>query len=299
MGLRKKKNIHQEGSPVLHELNKGIETFIREAIKKPFYSVRWDCHHGRLDPVACWKIKGCSKKSCSAYQKPDMRCWLKAGTFSQVRSKCTFVKQVSTCHECDVFSSLPGGQIRRRHENIDILIFLLRDEAQKLRRLAIRDSLTRLYNRNYFNQVIEREAARSERNREPLSFIMIDMDHFKQINDKLGHLGGDGVLKQVALMIRSTVRKSDLVFRLGGDEFLILMLNADCKKSTRMTERLVAATDQWNLRNSRRYGCRMSFSMGCATYNAGHDVNAALRRADEQMYRNKKAGKKRTDCVSS
>ncbi len=290
--MRKKENCPRDLSPLLGRVNDGIERFIREAVETSFDKAQWGALAELFEPVCCWKIKGCKKRNCPSYKNAEKRCWLTVGTFCHGKVQGDFARKYKTCYECEVFNDMSGGPVRRLYENINTLISFLKDEARKLRLLAIRDPLTQLYNRHFFNEVIEREAARSERNKEPMSFIMIDLDNFKRVNDTLGHLSGDGVLVQVAGVLQRAVRKADLVFRFGGDEFLVLMTNADCHKAARMAERLSAAAERWNRENAVTFGCRISFSIGCATRTMGVDVYSALGEADTRMYRHKKTKKR-------
>jgi GGDEF domain-containing protein len=89
--------------------------------------------------------------------------------------------------------------------------------------LATHDPLTGVYNRHYFNETIETEIARSSRYKHPIGFLMVDVDRFKEINDRLGHQTGDRVLRKVAEFLRKQLRTVDLVIRYGGDEFLIVL----------------------------------------------------------------------------
>jgi diguanylate cyclase (GGDEF)-like protein/PAS domain S-box-containing protein len=93
----------------------------------------------------------------------------------------------------------------------------------KLREQAMRDPLTGIYNRRYFNQVVEQEINRSKRYKHPIAFLMIDINRFKEINDRFGHQMGDSILQQVASLLMQEVREADIVVRYGGDEFLIVL----------------------------------------------------------------------------
>ena len=289
--MRKNKGSPDDPLPLLSRLNDDIEFFMQEAVETSFDSSQWGSISELFEPIRCWEIKNCKKRKCPSYRKVQNRCWLTVGTFCGGKVQGEFAQKYKTCCECNVFTGMAGGPGRRLYENINTLISFIRDESRKLRQLAVRDPLTRLYNRHFFNEVIEREALRSERNREPLSLIMMDLDHFKKINDTLGHLSGDELLKDFAALIQGTIRRSDLAFRFGGDEFLVLMLNADCNQSNRMAKRLLAATEQWNRDNEAAHSCTISFSMGCVTRKKGDNIHTVLRKADSLMYLNKKARK--------
>jgi diguanylate cyclase (GGDEF)-like protein len=94
---------------------------------------------------------------------------------------------------------------------------------KKLKHLAITDSLTHLYNRRYLDQVIRREAQRRNRYKDPLSFIILDIDNFKDFNEKFGHDGGDQALKTVGLVLNNCARNTDIVGRYGGEEFVVIL----------------------------------------------------------------------------
>jgi len=278
---------------LLNQLNHDIEGFIRGSIESSSFNIeKWSPISNGFETIRCWEIKGCRKEKCPAYGDKDYRCWLKVGTLCGGKVQGEFAKKYKTCFECEVFKIISEEPLRLLYENINTLIFHVKDKGIKLQELAIKDQLTGLYNRHFFNEVIEREAARSNRTAEPLSFIMIDLDYFKQINDTLGHLTGDKILIEAALLIKKTLRKADLLFRFGGDEFLVILPNTDCAKSNYMVERLLTAVIDWNKDNETTYGCKLSFSIGCSTCEKGCDFLKALKEADDKMYQDKT--KKRT-----
>jgi diguanylate cyclase (GGDEF)-like protein len=114
------------------------------------------------------------------------------------------------------------AKIRWHLKNRERIQGLCRSQSQ-LARMALCDGLTGVYNRAYFDATIEKEAARSRRSKKPLSLLLIDLDHFKKINDSLGHLAGDRVLAKVAAVLREQSRISDTVCRYGGEEFAIIL----------------------------------------------------------------------------
>jgi diguanylate cyclase (GGDEF)-like protein len=292
-----KKAEQAEALQFIRHLNRDIKRFIADSIETPEEAGRaWSTLGAAFRTPRCWKIKGCAETSCPAHEDGDYRCWLQSGTACDGSVQGHFTQKYRKCFACEVFRSLADEPLRELYENIDILIFHLQERARRFEDLAIRDALTGLYNRHFFNEVIERELAAAERRQEPLSFIMIDMDDFKEINDRLGHPVGDELLVEAAWLIRRMVRKSDLVFRYGGDELLVLMTNADAGQREAMTGRISAAVDAWNLQSAENVGCRMSFSIGSAGCTGAADLQNALQEADRMMYENKKlksAAKKR------
>jgi diguanylate cyclase (GGDEF)-like protein len=272
----------------IRRVNLDIESFVKNSISASTDIKKWRGLYSEFKPVRCWKLKKCGKSDCPAFKNEDYHCWLRAGTLCGGELQGEFAKKYKSCSECDVFKSAYKEPLRALYENINVLIFHLQDKVTKFKDIAIRDYLTGLYNRHFFNEVIEREIASVERRDEPLSFIMIDMDNFKKINDTQGHLTGDRLLIEAARLIKNTVRKADLVFRYGGDEFLVLLMKADCEKTGFMIERLSKAVGKWNNEKAEKFGCTMSFSIGCSTFEKGSDMNSALMKADERMYQEKK-----------
>ena len=160
---------------------------------------------------------------------------------------------------------------------------------QQLISQALHDPLTGIYNRNYFNRFIQLEEHRARKLDSSLSFIMVDVDNFKSINDRFGHQTGDRVLTEVARVLESALRKTDTVLRYGGDEFLIILtrMNGDYTH-------IVEARIETSLKKAavpEEFGKkRISVSMGHAFWNPdGEDtIDAALKAADMAMLRNKK-----------
>jgi diguanylate cyclase (GGDEF)-like protein len=241
--------------------------------------------------LRCSEIKGCRKETCPAYNDNDFRCWLMVGTLSGGKVQGEYAKQYETCFECEVFKVISEEPVRLLYEILNTLIFHTKGKGIKLDEIAIKDQLTWLYNRTYLDEIIEREAARSDRYGEQMSFMAIGVDYSKQINDIPGHLTGDKILIEAAKLIKKTMRRSDLLLRFGGDEFFVLLLNTNCEKSIHMVQRLLTVIDRWNKENAEAYGCRLSFNIGCSTYEKGCDILETLKEADANMYRNK-MGKK-------
>ncbi|TAN41467.1 MAG: GGDEF domain-containing protein [Nitrospirae bacterium] len=275
----------------LYRMNRDLKDFIKHSLEISSEVKQWSSLHTELNTVRCFEIKKCSKKDCPVYHSSDYRCWLQAGTMCRGEVQGEFAKKYTSCSECEVFTIYHKEPTTELFKNIDILIYHLQDRAVKLRELAMRDQLTNLYNRHFFNEIIEREIARAERKEDSLSFIVIDLDNMKKINDTLGHFVGDQYIIATATLIKNTVRKADIVFRLGGDEFLVI-LNAGKDKTLKMTGRLLKAADRWNREDSKNAGYTLSFSIGHATCDKGSDYHAVMKEADKKMYADKKAKKK-------
>lgn len=156
---------------------------------------------------------------------------------------------------------------------------------------ALRDPLTETGNRVAMDQVLAREVDDSRRYRQPLSLLMLDIDHFKQINDAHGHLNGDQVLKSVAHTLKQQVRNVDRVFRYGGEEFVIILSNTDRDAAAMIGERLRQTVEA--LQFVALDNLRPSISLGCATLLPAESVDSLLRRADSALYAAKREGRNR------
>jgi diguanylate cyclase (GGDEF)-like protein len=157
----------------------------------------------------------------------------------------------------------------------------------KLREQTIRDYLTGLFNRRYLDETIEREIARAKRDRSQLSVVMIDIDHFKSINDTYGHEAGDTVLIELGTLLMKNSRSSDIACRHGGDEFVIVMPNAS-------PEDALKRADEWRqiferkrfTSNERRFATTLS--MGIASYPLhASSPKGLFQAADQALYQSK------------
>lgn len=157
---------------------------------------------------------------------------------------------------------------------------------------ALRDPLTDTGNRIAMDQVLQREVDLARRNLQPLSLLMLDIDHFKQINDSHGHALGDKVLKTVAHTLKHQLRNIDMVFRYGGEEFLVLLSNTCREAAARVGERLRYAVMELQCLAGER-PIEVSISLGCASLLPGESSESLLRRADSALYIAKREGRNR------
>jgi diguanylate cyclase (GGDEF)-like protein len=165
---------------------------------------------------------------------------------------------------------------------------------EKLFERATRDNLTGLYNRHYMREWFEQELLRAGRHRRSIGMIMVDVDHFKRVNDTFGHDAGDLLLCELAAVIRRIARSSDVACRHGGEEFLLLMPDATLAGTRYKAEKLRRAVAEMAVEYG-EHPLRVTVSAGVAVYpDHGADVNALLRAADEALYAAKGAGR---DCV--
>ena len=163
---------------------------------------------------------------------------------------------------------------------------------EALRREASRDALTGLWNRKAIMDILQRELLRSERDRQPVGLIMIDVDHFKNINDSRGHVAGDAVLRIIASGIAAMVRPYDAVGRYGGEEFLIVAPNCNLSEAWELAERVRVHVAGCSIIVGGS-NVQVSLSLGVATGDAAAHLERVLHAADAALYEAKNAGRNR------
>jgi diguanylate cyclase (GGDEF)-like protein len=163
---------------------------------------------------------------------------------------------------------------------------------EELKHLTVTDELTSLYNRRYFENQLRIEIERAERYSHKLTLLLIDLNNFKYFNDTYGHGQGDSILKNVANIFQSSVRKPDFVARYGGDEFVIVMPETDKENAQKLVERLHEEITSYRFEHSNGAQEKVSVSIGSATFpNDSNEVSALIDKADQRLYRNKADGK--------
>ncbi|MFN3395361.1 MAG: GGDEF domain-containing protein [Thermodesulfovibrionales bacterium] len=237
--------------------------------------------------VKCWERKNCSREDCPAFNNITVRCWLIAGTMCGGKPQGEFAIKYKNCTQCDVYqAAVFRDPVTEIYEHIITLVHSLKNTQDKLKTMAIRDPLTGVYNRNFFNEIIANEIERSRRYGDRFSIIMIDIDNFKQINDHHGHLIGDWILREFALLLNRAIRSSDLLVRFGGDEFLVVTHDTDFKECDALILRINGFVSDWNERHH-DFEYKLSTSIGCSVYEKGRDLIEILKEADSRMYQNK------------
>jgi diguanylate cyclase (GGDEF)-like protein len=160
---------------------------------------------------------------------------------------------------------------------------------REARQLADLDALTGLHNRRFFHDTLAREVARAHRYERRLALIIFDLDDFKAINDRIGHLAGDAVLAEAADVIRSVVRSADIACRVGGDEFAVILPESGMPEAEQLYARLQAALHQKPIGDAGR----VRLSAGVAELTKDDDSRAFFERADDALYGAKETGKGR------
>lgn len=161
----------------------------------------------------------------------------------------------------------------------------------RIREQSIRDPLTNLYNRRFLNEFMERELALARRNQKPLAVVMLDLDHFKQLNDQFGHQTGDKVIEMVAKHLLRQSRRTDILFRYGGEEFLVILPNTNATQARHLAENWRVHVEQAQV-FAKHQAVNITLSAGVACYpEQGTTAFNLIQAADEALYQAKAAGR--------
>lgn len=177
------------------------------------------------------------------------------------------------------------------------LIFPLRNAVwyQRALQAAKIDTLTGAHNRAAMNEMLEREVDLAHRHQSALSMVIFDLDHFKQINDNYGHTTGDDVLRECVECSNQALRSTDMLFRFGGEEFVVLLPGVNAEGAALAAERLRKVIEK-HVFNSRQGVVPVTVSIGTASLTLQDNVKTILERADKALYSAKKAGRNRVVC---
>lgn len=167
----------------------------------------------------------------------------------------------------------------------------IKHREEELVRLSIIDELTGIYNKSKINDILRREIETSKRYDSELSIIMVDIDHFKTVNDNFGHDVGDVVLKEVASVLKNNIRERDFIGRWGGEEFIIICSTTSLEEATKLANKIKEKVEEY------RYSLtsNQTASLGVATLISGEDSKSLFIRADKALYNAKKLGRNRVE----
>lgn len=197
-----------------------------------------------------------------------------------------------------VFKSIQSDQTK-----LEITTNKLKRANKKLENVSYTDSLTNLHNRRYFNMVYDKELKRAQRSNNYITFMMLDIDYFKQYNDTYGHIEGDIALKVVADTLKSTLKRpSDYVFRLGGEEFGVLLTNTDESNSAKLARDICDAIREKKIEHKNSLAheyLTISIGVVCCIADDALNENILLSRADEMLYKAKEGGRDRYIITSN
>jgi len=171
-----------------------------------------------------------------------------------------------------------------------IIIKIIKESNEKLEHLAKYDTLTNIPNRRTFRDTLLKYIALAKRNNEPLSLLFLDLDNFKSVNDSFGHKVGDEVLKEVAYILKTNTRDSDICARWGGEEFVLAFMNTNIEKSFEVAEKIRTILEH-SIKLKNLTGKSVTISAGVTLYEKNESIDNFVSRADSAMYEAKNAGK--------
>ena len=177
---------------------------------------------------------------------------------------------------------------------IGILAYILFRDMERFKHLAETDRLTGLFNKGKFNEVLKKEIERAKRYKRPLSLIIFDIDRFKRINDTYGHKVGDEVLRELAKVIKSIIRKTDFLVRWGGEEFVILAPETDLDGALKLAEKLRQTVEKHQFPTVKN----VTISLGVAQYIDEETPEEFIIRADTALYKAKENGRNRVEVAN-
>lgn len=179
-----------------------------------------------------------------------------------------------------IFKFIAGGNIEAAYHD-------------EIYRLTTMDGLTQIYNRRYFDEQLDREVSRSRRYERTLSLVMLDLDHFKEVNDTFGHLAGDSVLKQLASTVRTRIRREDVFARYGGEEFALLLPEISLGGARQLAEKVRKLVERQRFEFDKQV-IPVTLSLGVATLAPHHrEATELVRAADERLFEAKTEGRNR------
>jgi len=249
------------------------------------YPIRDDVTIGRSeDSTIAVELPNVSRKHARIFIE-DGRCWVEdLGSTNGTHVNDVEIRTRHCLENGDlittgglVFKFIVGGNIEGLYH-------------EEIYRLTILDGLTGVHNKRFFLEFIERELARAKRHGRPLSLAMLDLDHFKKINDTHGHLAGDTTLKRVANVIQERVRRDELLARYGGEEFVVVLPETDLQGALAFGE-MIRRQVQEHVFVFDGQSIRVTLSVGVATLGSDADADALICEADAQLYKAKNAGR--------
>lgn len=184
------------------------------------------------------------------------------------------------------------SRLKLRRTRVEVISTAINSELLRLQSFI--DPLTEVYNRRSLDDMMKKYTCRAERLKNPLSFLLVDVDDMRKINSRFGHTTGDFVLLEVATILKSAVRGSDAVIRYGGDEFLITLADAPLEAAAGIMGRIERYVHDWN-QSGRLKDWELALSVGASQWAPGKTTDQIMNEADQQMY----AAKARSKSASS
>ncbi len=231
------------------------------------------------------------------YAYPDDEISLMSGSLRVHQAHYTLRLQKRYLGELTITSQKRFSEqdLHLHEQSIGCLAHYLKNalDFRAMEKMAFYDGLTGVMNRKSLDELLPKETKRAERHGYDLSVMMIDIDNFKVVNDQVGHIGGDQILKHASKAIRQVLRVSDLPFRFGGDEFVLILPNTDLVGARSAAEQIMASLGSSAIEiNNHTITPRVS--IGLASYRHGEHHEELIRRSDQALYDAKKNGR---NCI--
>jgi len=203
---------------------------------------------------------------------------------------------VTTDDEIGILAKNFNTMVDRLEEQIRNLDQKVKEKTEKLKQLAMTDSLTKLYNRRYFSEIASEIFELEKRENDTLSVIMLDIDKFKRVNDTYGHQAGDLVIVQVASILESMKRESDVVCRYGGEEFVLLLPKTPLEGAYVLAERIRKKVEETviDIQDAGHISVTVSLGVSEVDYIKDKNIESVIKRADDALYKAKQSGRNRT-----
>src|SRR5262249_47381493 len=180
-----------------------------------------------------------------------------------------------------IYRFLTGGNIEAEYH-------------EEIYRLTVLDGLTQVHNRRYLSEFLDREMARAQRHNRSVALVLFDIDHFKSVNDRLGHLAGDMALRELCARVKAVVRQDELLARYGGEEFAVVLPEADSSAARAIAERIREVTEKHPfVFNETPYVVTVSLGVAVSSPSEKITPSELISRADANLYKAKLAGRNR------
>jgi diguanylate cyclase (GGDEF)-like protein len=264
--------------------------------------------------LSCQQLKDCSAEDCPAYGKKWLRCWLVPKTKCHDGRELSTCRKMQLCKKCEIFANLTkdidsveGVLLIDNSDSgkpiTDDAIIMLSAVSyavgnainntklySKSLQVSMKDELTGLHNRRYFNERLNDEIERSKRYHEDMSILLVDIDHFKIVNDTYGHPTGDKMLIWLGASLRESFRHNDVVARYGGEEFAILLLNTTKQHAYELADKARSLIEDNSEKGNN--GIKLTCSFGVATYGEdAYSFEGLIAKADKALYFAKAQGR--------
>jgi diguanylate cyclase (GGDEF)-like protein/PAS domain S-box-containing protein len=264
----------------------------------------------------CWLELGCDRTDCPAFGQNNCRCWQLAGTHCAARSTGKFAERLEHCEQCSVYQQATPGAVYGLIESFNNMVHIagskhaelqqtlgrLEQANRLLTKLAATDPLMGVGNRRGLEEAANRHHHRCARQGRAYAILVVDVDYFKAYNDRYGHPAGDHVLVSAADLVRATVRAEDEVFRYGGDEIAVVLVDGSLDAIRRVGDQVSHRMAARGLPHAESPLGVVTLSVGGASQDPSRATSSTwqdlLARADDALYRAKRAGRNRVEIAA-